>query len=184
MLSVHFVYVPSSLNLLALALVPSPTPRLRARDLPTSSHFVLRSGKLTSLFCPFPVSRLVDELFNDRIIFSPPSCCVCFCFIAQAVSPDGHVEVFIRFMDNLDLWQSYQTKVGDPEAWSEFREGHCPNPPYGCLLPEQDHYFNSQVGSARVGSGRVPSGRSRRWRGVFRARIERISIFRLKTWFA
>mmetsp|Transcript_13939 Transcript_13939/g.24918 ORF Transcript_13939/g.24918 Transcript_13939/m.24918 type:complete len:245 (+) Transcript_13939:163-897(+) len=38
---------------------------------------------------------------------------------------DGRLEVFMRFRDNLDLWQIYQTDVNDPSKWSMPREGSC-----------------------------------------------------------
>jgi len=44
---------------------------------------------------------------------------------AVAVAPDGSLEVFIRQLANLDLWQMYQTDASDPNAWSVPRECSC-----------------------------------------------------------
>ena len=44
---------------------------------------------------------------------------------AIGVNADGRLEVFVRFHDNLDMWQIYQTDAKDPSAWSTPRESSC-----------------------------------------------------------
>jgi hypothetical protein len=44
---------------------------------------------------------------------------------AVGVNPDGTIDVFIRELANLDLWQIYQTDATDPNAWSMIRECTC-----------------------------------------------------------
>jgi len=38
---------------------------------------------------------------------------------------DGRLEVFVRFADNLDVWQLYQKDANDPMSWTSIRESAC-----------------------------------------------------------
>jgi len=38
---------------------------------------------------------------------------------------DGRLEVFMRFEENLDLWQMHQLRANDPNRWSMPRESSC-----------------------------------------------------------
>jgi hypothetical protein len=44
---------------------------------------------------------------------------------AVGVNADGRLEVFVRFVDNLDVWQMYQLDPEDPTRWSAPRESSC-----------------------------------------------------------
>lgn len=44
---------------------------------------------------------------------------------AVGVNADGRLEVFVRFAENLDVWQLYQTDASDPTKWSQPRESAC-----------------------------------------------------------
>ena len=61
---------------------------------------------------------------------------------AVGVAPDGTMEVFIRELANLDLWQIYQTDASDPNAWSKPRECTCVETP--CNDTNPAHYWNKQ----------------------------------------
>uniref|UniRef100_A0A7S2RBN3 DOMON domain-containing protein n=1 Tax=Mucochytrium quahogii TaxID=96639 RepID=A0A7S2RBN3_9STRA len=44
---------------------------------------------------------------------------------AIARNDDGRLEIFVRFEENLDVWQMYQLDAADPSKWSKPREGSC-----------------------------------------------------------
>jgi len=61
---------------------------------------------------------------------------------AVGVNPDGSLDVFVRELENLDLWQIYQTDATDPDAWSALRECTCVAMP--CNDTNPAHYWNRQ----------------------------------------
>lgn len=44
---------------------------------------------------------------------------------ALGVNEDGRLEIFVRFRENLDLWQLYQPNAADPSKWTVPRESSC-----------------------------------------------------------
>ena len=59
---------------------------------------------------------------------------------------DGRLEIFIRFHNNLDLWQMYMTDPMDPESWTTPREPSCVDQDqktglWACLCPPIDKFL-------------------------------------------
>jgi len=61
---------------------------------------------------------------------------------AVAVAEDGSLEVFIRQLADLDLWQLYQTDASNPDAWSSPRECSCIVMP--CNDTNPNDFWNTQ----------------------------------------
>jgi hypothetical protein len=62
-----------------------------------------------------------------------------------ARNPDGRLELFVRFHNNLDLWQMYMQDPMDPESWSDIRESSCVDQDqhtgeWACLCPPVDKF--------------------------------------------
>jgi len=60
---------------------------------------------------------------------------------AVTLAADGSLEVFIRQLADLDLWQIYQTDPKDPNAWSNPRECSCMTMPCNDTNPKD--FWNS-----------------------------------------
>jgi len=73
-----------------------------------------------------------------------------------AVAADGSLEVFVRQLANLDLWQMYQTDASNPEAWSAPRECSCVDMPCNDTNPED--FWNTSPVFPTSDVNIIPSG--------------------------